>query len=53
MAWRLFPSMWPVCNSVLDQSAERRNEAANIEASHELTRAEPRLDGEQRRCRSA
>ncbi len=53
MAWRLFPSMWPLCNDDVTQSGERRSEAPNSDASQDQARADTRTGAEQHRSRPA
>ena len=53
MAWRLFPSMWPLCNSDLAQSAERQKETAGSDSAQEPARLDPHVAPEQRRSRPA
>ncbi len=51
MAWRLFPSMWPVWHSNSAQSKEWRNETARAEPAQEPARADQHAGPEQRRSR--
>ncbi len=53
MAWRLFPSMWPMWHSNAAQSNEWRNEATSAEPAQDPVRVDGHAATEQRRSRPA
>lgn len=53
MAWRLFPSMWPLCNNGIAQPPDRRNEAPRSDATQDQPRADTHAGAEQHRSRPA